>query len=101
MIHLALPYLLVGVLFGCGLYATISRRNAVLMLVGVELILAAAGLLLVTTSIVLRQSAGQVVTLFLITIAAAEIAVALALVSAVFRSRGTVDLDTRAQEDPS
>lgn len=99
MIHLLLPYLLVGVLFGCGLYATLTRRNAVLMLVGVELMLAAAGLLMVATSVALGQATGQIVTLFLITIAAAEITVALAIVVAAFRSRGTADLDTPAQED--
>lgn len=99
MIHLVLPYLLVGVLFGCGLYATLTRRNAVLMLVGVELMLAAAGLLLVSTSAALGSATGQIVTLFLITVAAAEIAVALAVIVAVFRVRGNADLELRAQED--
>jgi len=94
MIHLWLPLLLVCVLAGAGAYGVMARRNAVLVLIGVELILNAANLLFVTTGSVLtdRFATGQVLTLFLITIAAAEMGVALAVILALFRDRGHIDL---------
>ncbi|AKU17878.1 NADH-quinone oxidoreductase subunit NuoK [Luteipulveratus mongoliensis] len=102
MIHLELPLLLVGILAGTGVYGILARRNAVLVLIGVELILASAGLLMVTMGSTLQDTlrAGHVLTIFVITIAAAEIAVALALVIAVFRARGNIDV-SRAGEDDS
>lgn len=101
MIHLAGPYLLVAVLAGLGTYGVLARRNAVLVLIGVELILNAANLLLVTAGATGgdRWSAGNVLTLFVITIAAAEVTVALAVVLAVFRLRGQVDLTDPVGED--
>ena len=103
MIHLAGPYLLVAVLAGLGTYGVLARRNAVLVLIGVELILNAANLLLVTAGAAGgdRWAAGNVLTLFVITIAAAEVSVALAVVLAVFRLRGQVDLADPASEDGS
>lgn len=97
MIHLAGPYALAAVLAGIGTYGVLARRNAVLVLIGVELILNAANVLLVATGGVGadRWQAGSVLTLFVITIAAAEVCVALAVVLAVFRLRGDIDL-TRA-----
>jgi NADH-quinone oxidoreductase subunit K len=94
MIHLWLPLLLVCVLAGAGAYGVMARRNAVLVLIGVELILNAANLLFVTTGSVLTDTfaTGQVLTLFLITIAAAEMGVALAVILALFRDRGHIDL---------
>jgi len=94
MIHLWLPLALVCVLAGAGAYGVIARRNAVLVLIGVELILNAANLLFVTMGSVRDDTlhTGNVLTLFLITIAAAEIGVALAVVLALFRSRGHIDL---------
>lgn len=90
----ALPYLLASVLAGAGCYGVLARRNAVLMLVGVELILAAAGLILVTSSVFNpdRYASGMVLTMFIITIAAAEVVVALAVFMALYRARGHVDL---------
>jgi NADH-quinone oxidoreductase subunit K len=94
MIHLAGPYLLAAVLAGLGTFGVLARRNAVLVLIGVELILNAATLLLVTVGAAGgdRWAAGNVLTLFVITIAAAEVCVALAVVLAVFRGRGDIDL---------
>lgn len=98
MIHLAGPYALAAVLAGLGAYGVLARRNAVLMLIGVELILNAANLLLVSVGSVGADTwqAGNVLTLFVITIAAAEVCVALAVVLALFRLRGDVDLTRRA-----
>ncbi|GGB28157.1 hypothetical protein GCM10011492_18000 [Flexivirga endophytica] len=94
MIHSALPMIVVGLLFGIGLYGVLARRNAVLVLIGVELMLAAAGLLFVTVGSLTSDAmrAGQVMTIFVITIAAAEIAVALGVILAVFRARGNIDM---------
>lgn len=94
MIHPVLPMIVVGLLFGTGLYGVLARRNAVLVLVGVELMLASAGLLFVTVGAVTSDGmrAGQVMTIFVITIAAAEIAVALGVILAVFRARGNIDM---------
>ena len=48
MIHLALPYAVAAALIGIGTYGVLARRNAVLVLIGIELMLAGAGLLLIT-----------------------------------------------------
>jgi NADH-quinone oxidoreductase subunit K len=92
--HLWLPMLLASVLAGAGTYGVLARRNAVLVLVGVELILNGANVLLVALGA--RDGSplqtGQALTLFVITIAAAEICVALAVVLAMFTLQGHVDL---------
>ena len=119
MIHLAVPVLLAALLAGAGAYGMVARRNAVLVLVGAELMLNAVNLLLVTVAAlpsgglaaVARTPAtgtvqpgslqdgsadpllsGQVLAIFVVTLAAAEIGVALAAVLLLFRARGTVDL---------
>ena len=101
VIHLAGPYALAAVLAGLGTYGVLARRNAVLVLIGVELVLNAANVLLVATGSVGADTwqAGNVLTLFVITIAAAEVCVALAVVLAVFRLRGDIDL-SRATAGP-
>ncbi|HMM96519.1 NADH-quinone oxidoreductase subunit NuoK [Phycicoccus sp.] len=95
MIHLVGPYLLASALVGLGVAGVAVRRNAVLVLVGVELMLSGGLVLLVTTQAAGadRWAAGSVLPLFTITIAAAEVVVALAVVLAVFRRRGSIDLD--------
>ena len=94
MIHLSLPAALAALLAGMGVYGVLARRNAVLVLIGVELILNAANLLLVTAGSRpgAPLSAGPVLTLFVITIAAAEITVALAIILVMFRRSGHIDL---------
>lgn len=104
MIHLALPVALAAVLAGAGVYGILARRNAVLVLVGVELVLAAATLLLVTFGVRPDSplAAGPVLALFVITIAAAEITVALAIILLMFRLRGHVDLtDAPGRDAPA
>ena len=91
--------MLAGVLFACGVFAMISRRNAVGILMGVELILNAAGINFVAfarfghNKFQGNQLDGQIFTLFIIVLAAAEAAVALALVLAVFQTHRTIALD--------
>jgi NADH-quinone oxidoreductase subunit K len=94
VIHLAFPAALAALLAGIGVYGVLARRNAVLVLIGVELILNAANLLLVTAGSRPGApfAAGPVLTLFVITIAAAEITVALAIILVLFRRSGNIDL---------
>jgi len=99
--HLWLAMVLAAVLAGAGTYGVLARRNAVLVLIGVELILNAANLILVALGAADDSAlqSGQVLTLFLITIAAAEICVALAVVLAMFRLQGHIDLSTPPETD--
>jgi NADH-quinone oxidoreductase subunit K len=98
VIHLALPLLLAAALAGTGLYGVLARRNAVLVLIGVELLLNAANLLLVSFDAAYGDVGegslhdGQVMALFVVTNAAAEVGVALAVVLLLFHRRGDVDL---------
>jgi NADH-quinone oxidoreductase subunit K len=89
------PLVLASVLFGIGLYGVLARRNAVLMLLGVELMLNAANLNLVAFDAWLgdRVHSGQVLTLFTIALAAAEIGLGLAIILTLFRALRTVDVD--------
>ena len=94
MIHLWPVLVLVALLAGAGVYGVLARRNAVLVLIGVELLLNAGTLLLVAADALFadRLHSGQVLTVFVITLAAAEVGVALAVVLLLFRTRGDVDL---------
>lgn len=93
--HLAYPAVLAVLLFCVGLYGVLARRNAILVLMSVELMLNAVNLNLVAFDVWLRDTvhAGQALTLFTITIAAAEIGLGLAIVLLVFRHRGSSDVD--------
>jgi NADH-quinone oxidoreductase subunit K len=89
------PLVLASALFGIGLYGVLARRNAVLMLLGVELMLNAANLNLVAFDAWLgdRVHSGQVLTLFTIALAAAEIGLGLAIILTLFRAMRTIDVD--------
>ena len=95
---IALEHVLVvgALLFSIGLYVALSRRNAVGVLMGVELMLNAVNLNLIGFARFVgspRPIDGQVFAVFVITVAAAEAAVALALAVAVYRLRATIDVD--------
>jgi NADH-quinone oxidoreductase subunit K len=97
--HLVYPAVLSALLFCTGLYGVLARRNAILVLMSVELMLNAVNLNLVAFDVWLSRTArdtlhsGQALTLFTIAIAAAEIGIGLAIVLAVHRDRGTSDID--------
>ncbi|WP_153396854.1 NADH-quinone oxidoreductase subunit NuoK [Ornithinicoccus halotolerans] len=103
MISPALPLLLAAVLAGAGTYGVLARRHLVLVVVGVELLLAAAGMLLVMAGQLWPDplASGQVLTLFVITVAAAEVVVALAVVLALYRSHGHLDATRPAAREPA
>ena len=92
-----LPFLLFfgAVLFSCGVYGVLARRNAVLVLMSIELMLNAVNVNLVAFSQWLNQSlvTGQVFALFVITVAAAEVGIGLAIVILIYRNRETVNID--------
>ncbi len=91
------PLLLGTFLFCVGIYGVIARRNAVLVLMSVELMLNAVNVNLVAfQDILFPQDAalsGQVFALFIITVAAAEVGVGLAIVLNMFRNRASVNVD--------
>jgi NADH:ubiquinone oxidoreductase subunit K len=84
---------LAAVLFGIGVYGVLARRNGVLVLMSVELMLSAVNLNFIAFSAFLRETAGQVFALFVITIAAAEVGVGLAIVLLIYRNLRSPDLD--------
>ncbi|GAA5346604.1 NADH dehydrogenase subunit K [Planifilum fimeticola] len=86
---------LAAILFCIGLYGVLTKRNAVIVLFSIELMLNAANLNLVAFSKfgLFADIAGQVFSLFSITVAAAEAAVGIAILITLYRRRQTVDVD--------
>ena len=82
-----------GALFSLGLVCIVVRRNVLLVLMGLEISLNAANLSLVAFSRFGHGATGQVLTFFTIAIAAAEVALGLAILVALFRRRQTVNVD--------
>lgn len=81
-------------LFCCGVYTILTRRNAVAVLMGVELVLNAANINFVAFShYVSRVIGGQIFAIFVIVLAAAEAAVALAIFLRMYATTGTVEVD--------
>ena len=93
--HLVYPAVVSALLFATGVYGMLARRNAILVLMSVELMLNAASLDLVAFDVWLRDAlhSGQAMTLFVITLAAAEIGLGLAIVLLVFRTRESIAVD--------
>ena len=85
--------LLAAVLFSIGVYGVIARRNGVMVLMSIELILNAVNINLVAFSAMNGSVSGQVFALFIITIAAAEVGVGLAIVLLIYRNLHSPDLD--------
>ena len=71
----------------------LNRKNVIVILMSIELILLAANLNLVAFSAVLHDLTGQVFTLFVLTVAAAESAIGLAIVLVYFRNRGSIEVE--------
>jgi NADH:ubiquinone oxidoreductase subunit K len=85
--------LLAAVLFCMGVYGVLARKNAVLVLMSIELMLNAVNVNLIAFGAFRGDVIGQVFALFVITIAAAEVGVGLAIVLLIFRNRANIDLD--------
>jgi NADH-quinone oxidoreductase subunit K len=86
-------YLVSAVLFGIGAVGLCARRNVLVMLMCLELMLSSANLVFVAASRAHGSLDGQVYAFFLIALAAAEVAVGLAIIVSVFHARGDVDID--------
>jgi NADH-quinone oxidoreductase subunit K len=86
-----------AILFVIGALAVLSRRNAIVIFMAIELMLNSANLLFVAYSQQYGEVDGQIFVFFVITVAAAEVAVGLALIVAIYRSRGTIDVDDLSQ----
>ncbi|MGH2394885.1 MAG: NADH-quinone oxidoreductase subunit NuoK [Candidatus Limnocylindria bacterium] len=95
MIRLAFPLMFSAVLFAIGVYGVLARRNGVLVLMLIELMLNAVNVNLVAFSQFLKDQllTGQIFTLFVITVAAAEVGIGLAIVILIFRNRQTINVD--------
>ncbi len=98
MVDITWYLMLAAVLFSCGLYASLARRNAIAVLMGIELMLNAVNINLVafwrySAPDAIMRLEGQVFAIFVIAVAAAEAAVGLALIISVYRNRRTVMLD--------
>ena len=85
--------MLSAVLFCLGVYGVLARKNGVLVLMSVELMLNAVNINLVAFGAYRDVVFGQVFALFVITIAAAEVGVGLAIVLLIFRNRANIDID--------
>ena len=95
MIPLSRFLLLSALLFAIGLYGVLARKNVVIVLMGIEIMMNAANLNLIAFSrfLPINRLTGQAFTLFGITIAAAEVAVGLALVISIFRMTKTIEVN--------
>ena len=110
MMHAIIPYVIAALLFGLGVYGVLRRRNAILVLMAVELMLNAVNLILVAADSTVRATltstapeswaypvpeprAGSIFALFVIVLAAAEVGVGLAIVLQYYRLRRAVVLD--------
>ena len=104
MLHLWIPLVFSAALFAIGVYGVLARRNAVLVLMSIELMLNAVNVNLVAFSKAIRSgiaaagaataaTTGQIFALFVITVAAAEIGIGLAIVILIYRNRESINVD--------
>ena len=90
-------FALAAVLFALGVVGVLARRNLLFILISIEIMLNAAGLAFVAAGARWRQADGQVMFLFILAVAAAEVAVGLALLLQFYRTRGTLDADAAGE----
>lgn len=99
MVPLVYFQLLSAALFVIGLYGVLARRSAVLIIMSIELMLNAVNINLIAAASHLEgtgnfvQFDGQIIAIFVITVAAAEVGLAMAIILRMYRNRATVDVD--------
>ena len=93
MIRLPMILVFSAFLFSAGVYGVLARRNAVMVLMAIELMLNAVNVNLVGFSAALKDVNGQIFALFVIAVAAAEVGIGLAIVILLFRNRGSINVD--------
>jgi NADH-quinone oxidoreductase subunit K len=82
-----------AILFVIGVVGVLTRRNALIIFMSIELMLNAANLAFVAFSSVIKSFSGQIFVFFVIAVAAAEVAVGLALIVEIFKSKHSIDVD--------
>ncbi len=94
--HLVYPTVLASLLFAIGVYGVLARRNAVLVLMSIEIMLNAVSINMIAFNAWLQDTllAGQIFALFIIAVAAAEVGVGLAIVLMIYRTHESVDIDS-------
>lgn len=85
--------ILSAILFSIGVVGVLIRRNALIIFMSIELMLNAANLAMVAFSSVIKSFSGQIFVFFVIAVAAAEVAVGLALIVEIFRTKKSIDVD--------
>ncbi len=93
MVPLSWYVVLGGAVFCIGILGFLTRRNVIIMLMSIELMLNGVNITLVAFNHYLQDMRGQILALFIITVAAAEVAVGLALIIALFKNKQTVNVD--------
>lgn len=89
--------ILAAILFALGAVGVLTRRNVVFVLMSLEIMLNACGLAFISAASAWQQTDGQIMFLMILTLAAAEVAVGLALIIQMYRRHHTVDLHTLAE----
>ena len=93
MIPINYYIILSAILFTIGVVGVLTRRNALIIFMSIELMLNAANLAFVAFSSVIKSFSGQIFVFFVIAVAAAEVAVGLALIVEIFKSKRSIDVD--------
>ncbi|MCX6055531.1 MAG: NADH-quinone oxidoreductase subunit NuoK [Chloroflexi bacterium] len=93
MIPIAYPLALALILFAMGIVGVLLRKNAIVIFMCLELMFNAANLVFITFSNHYQLIDGQVFVVFVMTVAAAEVAIGLALMVAIFRTKHSIDID--------
>ncbi len=93
MIPITYYILLSAILFSIGAVCVLIRRNALIIFMGIELMLNAANLAFVAFANQYQEVSGQIIVFFVMTVAAAEVAVGLALIVTIFRTKKSIDVD--------
>lgn len=93
MVPVSYYFALSAILFTLGALGVLIRRNAIIIFMSVELMLNAANLLFVAFARTFESLDGQIYVFFVIAVAAAEVAVGLALIVAIYRSKQSIDID--------
>lgn len=85
-------------LFALGMFCVLSRRNLIMMLLGIEVMLNAGALAFVAAALHWQHMDGQAMVIFILTVAATEVSVGLALIVALYRRTGSVDPDAQMMD---
>ena len=83
--------LLSAVLFGLGMFCTLARRNLIMMVLGVEIMLNGASIAFVAAALRWQHLEGQAIALFILAVAAAEVSVGLALIVCAYKRKASID----------